>query len=133
MSCVSNYLSCAGRELHYVEWGAGHADDRRGLAWPCRTCRDMDELAAHLAVRYRVICPDAIGRGLSQWSPDPTREYCLAFYVRLATELIDRLGIDRVHWVGTSMGGAIGLLAAATGSAGSHKPARAQRHWAHAR
>ena len=74
----------------------------------------MDDLAAHLATRrYRVICPDTIGRGLTQWSPDPANEYCLAFYVRLATALVDGLGIERFHWVGTSMGGAIGTLAAA--------------------
>jgi pimeloyl-ACP methyl ester carboxylesterase len=85
------------------------------IAWHglARTGRDMDELAAHLAPRYRVICPDAIGRGLSQWSPQPEAEYCLDFYVELATELLDQLGIDRCLWVGTSMGGAIGLVAAA--------------------
>ena len=74
----------------------------------------MDDLAAHLAQRYRVICPDTIGRGLSQWSPDPEREYCLAFYVRLAAALVDQLGLERFHWLGTSMGGAIGPMAAAT-------------------
>jgi pimeloyl-ACP methyl ester carboxylesterase len=61
-----------------------------------------------------VICPDTIGRGLSQWSPEPEREYCLAFYVKLAEALVNQLGIERLHWLGTSMGGAIGLLAAAT-------------------
>jgi pimeloyl-ACP methyl ester carboxylesterase len=60
-----------------------------------------------------VICPDTIGRGLSQWSPEPAREYCLAFYERLAVELLDQLGIERCLWLGTSMGGAIGLRAAA--------------------
>ena len=61
-----------------------------------------------------MICPDTIGRGLSQWSPEPEREYCLAFYVpKVAVALVDQLGLDRFHWVGTSMGGAIGTLAAA--------------------
>jgi pimeloyl-ACP methyl ester carboxylesterase len=59
-----------------------------------------------------VICPDTIGRGLSQWSPEPEAEYCLAFYARLARSLVDQLGLDRFHWVGTSMGGAIGMVAA---------------------
>jgi pimeloyl-ACP methyl ester carboxylesterase len=61
-----------------------------------------------------VICPDTIGRGLSEWSPDPAREYCLDFYVRIAQSLLDQLGLARVHWVGTSMGGSIGIVAAAT-------------------
>jgi len=114
MNFSSNYLSCEGRELHYTEWGAQH--DEVVIAWHglARTCRDMDDIAAHLAKRYRVICPDTIGRGLSQWSPAPEREYCLAFYVRLATAMVDQLGLDRFHWLGTSMGGAIGTVAAAT-------------------
>jgi pimeloyl-ACP methyl ester carboxylesterase len=66
-----------------------------------------------------VICPDTLGRGLSQWSPLPADEYCLAFYERLAVSLLDQLGIRRCHWLGTSMGGAIGLRAAAGRCAGA--------------
>ena len=111
---ASRYLQCAGRELHYTEWGAQHA--QTVVAWHglARTGRDMDDIAAHLAQRWRVICPDTIGRGLSQWSPDPQREYCLAFYVQLARALVDGLAIEHFHWLGTSMGGAIGILGAAT-------------------
>lgn len=116
VSPSSHYVTCAGREIHVTEWGAGLGhDDEVVIAWHglARTGRDMDWIARHLAPRYRVICPDTIGRGLSQWSPDPAREYCLAFYERLAVELMDRLGVERCHWLGTSMGGAIGLHAAA--------------------
>lgn len=111
---TSNYLSCLGREIHYTEWGAGH--EEVVIAWHglARTGRDMDHVAAHLAQRYRVICPDTIGRGLSQWSPVPEAEYCLDFYARLAESLLDQLGIAHCLWLGTSMGGAIGLRAAAT-------------------
>ena len=113
MSFTSQYLTCEGRELHYTEWGAQHGETV--IAWHglARTCRDMDDVAEHLARRYRVICPDTIGRGLSQWSPDPEREYCLAFYEKLALALVDQLGLDRFHWLGTSMGGAIGTRCAA--------------------
>ena len=113
MSFTSHYLRCAGRELHFTEWGAGHAETV--IAWHglARTGRDMDELAAHLATRYRVVCPDTVGRGLSQWSANPREEYCLAFYARQAAELLDQLGLTRVHWVGTSMGGALGTVCAA--------------------
>lgn len=113
MHCSSNYVTCAGREIHFTEWGSG----QRGtvVAWHglARTGRDMDELAGSLADRYRVVCPDTIGRGYSQWSPDPGNEYRLEFYARIAAELFDRLGIVRAHWVGTSMGGAIGTVCAA--------------------
>jgi pimeloyl-ACP methyl ester carboxylesterase len=112
MAFTSNYVTCAGREIHFTEWGAQH----RGtvIAWHglARTGRDMDELAEALSDRWRVICPDTLGRGFSQWSPDPGREYTLAFYARLAAELFDRLAIERAHWVGTSMGGAIGTVCA---------------------
>jgi pimeloyl-ACP methyl ester carboxylesterase len=109
----SQYAVCAGREIHFMEWGAQHS--RTVIAWHglARTGRDMDELAGHLSGRYRVICPDTIGRGFSQWSPNPGVEYTLAFYARIAAELFDRLGIGEAHWVGTSMGGAIGTVCAA--------------------
>lgn len=113
MDATSRYLRCEGRELHFLDWGAQH--EEVVIAWHglARTGRDMDDIAAQLARRWRVICPDTIGRGLSQWSPDPANEYCLAFYARLAASLLDQLGIERCHWLGTSMGGAIGIKAAA--------------------
>jgi pimeloyl-ACP methyl ester carboxylesterase len=110
----SHYLRCCEREIHYVEWG------RRGLPpvimWHglARTGRDFDDLAEALADSYHIICPDTLGRGFSQWSPDPDNEYCLAFYARIARELADQLGFGTMRWVGTSMGGAIGTVAAAT-------------------
>jgi len=104
----SNYAQLAGREIHWMDWGS--PDDPVVIAWHglARTGRDMDELALHFAGRgFRVICPDTIGRGLSQWSPRPDDEYQLDFYARLATALCDELGLERVPWVGTSMGGAM--------------------------
>jgi pimeloyl-ACP methyl ester carboxylesterase len=111
---TSQYIDCGGVQLHYTDWGK--ADKGTVIAWHglARTGRDMDELAAHLSQQgYRVICPDTVGRGLSQWSRAPEQEYCLAFYARLARELMDGLQLRAVHWVGTSMGGAIGTLCAA--------------------
>lgn len=114
MNPTSHYVRCLDRELHYVEWGKADAPPLvmwHGLA---RTGRDFDDLAAELADTYRIVCPDTIGRGLSQWSPRPDEEYCLDFYAKLACAFVDALGFDRVRWVGTSMGGAIGTVAAAT-------------------
>jgi pimeloyl-ACP methyl ester carboxylesterase len=113
MTPTSHYLVCEGREVHLTQWGAQHAEVV--VAWHglARTGRDMDDIAAHLAQRYRVICPDTIGRGLSQWSPLPDAEYQLSFYAAQALSLLDQLGVAQCHWLGTSMGGAIGLHAAA--------------------
>ena len=114
MSATSHYAVCQGRELHYTAWGDPQAEVV--VAWHglARTGRDMDDIAAHLAQRWRVICPDTLGRGLSQWSPAPDEEYHLGFYAAQAQDLLDQLGIAQCHWLGTSMGGAIGLRAAAT-------------------
>lgn len=112
---LSRYLSCAGREIHFMDWVPDTHNGSSVIAWHglARTGRDMDALAGHLCAQgYRVICPDTIGRGLSQWSPDPSVEYCLSFYAHLARSLADQLALDRFHWVGTSMGGAIGMVCA---------------------
>jgi pimeloyl-ACP methyl ester carboxylesterase len=108
----SRYATCAGYEIHFMEWGAPDAPVI--VAWHglARTGRDMDPLAQHLADRYRVICPDTLGRGLSQWARHPAEEYSLRFYARIAADLFSQLGIDRAHWIGTSMGGSIGTVSA---------------------
>jgi len=115
---ASRYLPCVGREIHFMDWSPapGVPEAPTVIAWHglARTGRDMDALAAHLsALGHRVICPDTIGRGLSQWSPEPELEYCLAFYARIAVDLVNQLKLDAFHWVGTSMGGAIGMVCAA--------------------
>jgi pimeloyl-ACP methyl ester carboxylesterase len=109
MGPSSHYLVCAGREIHFTLWGQDNSETV--VAWHglARTGRDMDYLASSLADRYRVVCPDTVGRGLSEWSAEPANEYCLDFYGDLAESLIDQLGISQLSWVGTSMGGAIGI------------------------
>jgi len=109
----SNYITVLDRELHYTEWGAGNAETVvmwHGLA---RTGRDFDDIAAALSDHYRVLCPDTLGRGLSQWSPLPESEYSVGFYTRLAVAFVDALGVDAMRWLGTSMGAMIGTAAAA--------------------
>lgn len=114
---ASRYAQCAGYEIHYMEWQPAPGVEPEGtvIAWHglARTGRDMDVLARVLAgLGWRVICPDTLGRGLSQWSRAPREEYQLRFYARIACELFDALGLEQVHWVGTSMGGAIGTVCA---------------------
>jgi len=99
--------------LSYVEWGA--PDNARvlvcvhGLA---RCARDFDPLAQALADRYRVVCPDMPGRGFSDWLRDPA-EYAIPTYVNDIVTLVARLDVESVDWVGTSMGGLIGIALAA--------------------
>lgn len=110
----SRYLPIGGHEIHLTEWGDPAAPPIilwHGLA---RVGRDFDTLAAQLAPGYRVICPDTIGRGLSSWSPNPEQDYTIPTYCGHAVEIMDRLGLERVRWVGTSMGGIIGMALAGT-------------------
>jgi pimeloyl-ACP methyl ester carboxylesterase len=103
--------------MAYLEWG----DPVNPRALVCvhgltRCARDFDFLAAALAERYRVVCPDVAGRGDSEWLASPM-EYAVANYVNHMVTLIARLDVESVHWVGTSLGGLIGMtLAALPGS-----------------
>lgn len=108
-----HFLSCQNLEIHYTEWGA--ADAPVLICWHglTRTGRDFDELAEALAANYRVICPDTPGRGLSQWSDTPLEHYIVPFYAQIALDLANQLGIEQFKWVGTSMGGLVGMAVAA--------------------
>lgn len=96
----------------YREWG--EPDNPRVLVCVhglTRNGRDFDFLASRLARRYRVVCPDVVGRGRSDWLPDPAG-YGFPQYVADLMVLLARLDVDSVHWLGTSMGGLIGMILA---------------------
>ncbi|NUP85375.1 MAG: alpha/beta hydrolase [Burkholderiaceae bacterium] len=103
--------------MAYWEWG-DPLNERvlvcvHGLA---RQGRDFDTLAQALCGHYRVVCPDVVGRGQSDWLADPMG-YAIPTYVADMVTLLARLDAAQVDWVGTSMGGLIGLgLAALPGS-----------------
>lgn len=104
------------RGLHrmaYWEWG--DPANRRVLVCVhglSRQGRDFDTLAADLSAHYRVVCPDVVGRGRSDWLDDPMG-YAIPGYVADMVTLLARLDAEQVDWVGTSMGGLIGLGVAA--------------------
>jgi len=110
------YVQCASpRGLHRIAYR--ESGDPQAPALVCvhgltRCARDFDALAAAMSDRYRVICPDVAGRGDSDWLADPML-YQLPQYVADLVTLVARLDVERVHWVGTSMGGLIGMALAA--------------------
>ncbi len=117
MKAISRFflgLSTHGfHRLHYLEWN-GPADKPtvvcvHGLT---RNARDFDTLTAALCTDFRVICPDVAGRGQSDWLTNAD-DYSLAQYLVDMTALIARLDVERVDWIGTSMGGLIGMRLAA--------------------
>jgi len=108
-----NHVQCLdARGLHrmaYWEWGdaanprvlvCAHGVSRQG--------RDFDVLAQAMSDRYRVVCPDVVGRGQSDALADPSG-YQVPAYVADMVTLLARLNASTVHWFGTSMGGLIGL------------------------
>ena len=99
--------------MAYAEWGDRDNADvvvcAHGLS---RNGRDFDTLAKALLGRHRVICPDIVGRGRSDRLAN-YRGYVFPQYVADCITLIARLGVDKVSWVGTSMGGLIGITLAA--------------------
>lgn len=102
----------------YTVWGDGNRCPSGVLPVICahgltRNGRDFDRLAAHLEAQGRTVyCPDVAGRGRSDWLPDPSF-YGYPQYLADMTALIARAGAEQVDWVGTSMGGIIGMLMAA--------------------
>ena len=110
-------VQCASRAgLHrmaYREWGDARNRDVlvcvHGLT---RSSRDFDELARALCAQFRVVCPDVAGRGDSDRLADP-KLYSWTQYVADMVTLIARLDVEAVNWLGTSMGGLIGMALAA--------------------
>jgi pimeloyl-ACP methyl ester carboxylesterase len=97
----------------YYEWG--EADNPRvavcvhGLT---RNGRDFDVLGQALAPDFRVLCPDVVGRGRSDWLTH-AQGYGYPLYLSDMAALVARSGAEQVCWVGTSMGGLIGMMLAA--------------------
>lgn len=109
----STYVTAAGFEVHVTEWGNPASPALimwHGLA---RTGRDFDEAARALSDSYFVLCPDTIGRGLSSWARRPEVDYSYRSFGDTALGILDHYGIGRLRWVGTSMGGLIGVTLAA--------------------
>lgn len=104
-------------ELAYLDWGDGPA--RRTVVCVhglTRNAHDFDALAAALAERGgRVIAVDMVGRGRSSWLADP-QDYTVEAYAAQMRRFIELLGLGPIDWIGTSMGGLIGMVVAAGGS-----------------
>jgi len=90
--------------MAYWEWGDAHNPRVLICVHGLTRCgRDFDTLARHLSGHYRVICPDVVGRGKSDWLVQP-QYYTVVQYVADMLTLIARLGVSTFDWVGTSMG-----------------------------
>ncbi|ARP88624.1 alpha/beta fold hydrolase [Bordetella genomosp. 9] len=130
-----DFVTCASPAgLHrqaYWEWGDPDNDKVllcvHGLT---RTGRDFDTLAQRLCGEYRVVCPDVVGRGASDWLLNPAF-YTVPQYVADMVTLIARLRPATLHWIGTSMGGLIGMTLAGTAALSARM--RTRQHAGHDR
>jgi pimeloyl-ACP methyl ester carboxylesterase len=111
--------SFRGLSLHgfhrvaYREWGeAGNRNVLVCVHGLTRNGRDFDTLASALADRFRILCPDMPGRGDSEWLRDPN-DYAFPTYLTALTAMLAHAHAKRVSWVGTSMGGLLGMVMAA--------------------
>ena len=115
-----NYVLCpdagTGHRMAYWEWGSPQSTHVvlcvHGLS---RQGRDFDVLARALCEKsgdsLRVVCPDVAGRGKSEWLADPAG-YQMPFYVADMVALVNHLKPGTLDWLGTSMGGLIGMVVA---------------------
>ena len=105
----SQYVRCGAHELHVSEWG--DPANPAVVLWHglARTGRDFDELAEALSARYFVLAPDTLGRGLSSWALDVSKDYSYAAYGDHAEAILDHYAITKMRWIGTSMGGLLGV------------------------
>lgn len=111
---VANTGSEGSHSIVYHDWGDENADRIaicvHGLT---RNSRDFDFIAKALAAKgYRVFCPSMAGRGDSEWLSDPMG-YNYATYVADCLALLNNFHLKGVDWIGTSMGGLIGMMIAA--------------------
>jgi pimeloyl-ACP methyl ester carboxylesterase len=107
---TDEFLTVDDVEIHYSAWGDEAAPPVVCVHGLSRVGRDFDPLARALADDYRVLCPDMPGRGLSEWAP--TR-YAPEEMVALLVGFYDELGLESTRYVGTSMGGTLGIRLAA--------------------
>lgn len=96
----------------FAEWGGRGSPALLCVHGLTRNGRDFDEVASALRSRYRVVCPDLPGRGRSEWLSNPL-DYSYPVYLSDLNALLARLDVEAVDWLGTSLGGILGMMAAA--------------------
>jgi pimeloyl-ACP methyl ester carboxylesterase len=107
------YTSADGLKLHYRDYLGPANAPLTVLCIPglTRNAKDFEELALHLASKYRVLCADLRGRGLSEYAKDPMT-YVPPVYVRDMAALIGAARVGQVALIGTSLGGIISMVMA---------------------
>ena len=108
------YHSPDGLKLHYRVYNGPDDAPLTVLCLPglTRNSRDFEDLAPHLAQRYRILCADFRGRGHSAYAPDPST-YVPPMYLGDMAALLQSEQVSQVVVIGTSLGGIVATLMAA--------------------
>jgi len=105
------------------EWGSAENDQVvvcvHGLT---RVGHDFQRLAERLSETHRVLAPDVVGRGASDWLSDP-QHYLVTQYADDMQSMAEQLALPPMHWVGTSMGGLIAMILAGAPDRADRYPA----------
>ena len=113
MDCESYFVTGDHETLHVRMWNPGGQET--AIIWHGVTGSGIDHapLALHLAAKgFRVLAPDALGCGMSDWARDPAHGYGLAHGATIARTLLATLGQGSISWIGISKGGGLGIRVA---------------------
>ena len=105
----TKFIIAGGFEIAVYEWG-----ERSDCAVFCvhgmgGQGQNFCATAEHLAGQHYVVAIDLIGRGRSQWGADAESAYNFECYSRIVEQVLDQLAVQMIHWIGVSMGGALGI------------------------
>ena len=109
---TDEFLTLDGLNMHYLDWGNAGAPPLLMVHGLTRQAHAFDGSAGRLRGRYHVLAVDMRGRGNSDWTPPETYNY--GQYEADLLGFLEAKGLEQVHYVGTSMGGHIGMNLAAT-------------------
>jgi len=116
MTYKEMHITCSARDksenyqIFVREWGSAASPPILAIHGLGGQSVNFSPLAERLCDEYRVICVDMIGRGNSDWSRNPTQEYCFAYYCDVIEQILAALNVtSSFDWIGTSMGGALGM------------------------
>lgn len=98
-------------KIAYTQWGKANEKVLFCVHGLSRNSRDFDHIAKALSDKYHVICIDIVGRGKSDWLEN-SAQYNYSTYISDCLSLLGHLGIKQVDWLGTSMGGVMGMIIA---------------------
>ncbi|MBU2455611.1 MAG: alpha/beta hydrolase, partial [Proteobacteria bacterium] len=110
MKIRSEFLTINDRSIHVRVYNP--EQEKTIVCWHglARNGFDFETIATELSKNCRVLCPDTLGRGLSQWAKTPETEYNYPNYVGIAMAICAHFNVQKLDWIGTSMGGIIGIL-----------------------